>query len=257
MSTLHGRFVWYELMTPDTTAAETFYKGVIGWGARDSGVPDRTYTLLCDGETPVAGLMALSGEACAAGAKPGWIGYVAVDDVDESANAVAQAGGTIHHAADTIPGVGRFAVVADPQGAVLGLFKGSREMHGQPPSPGAPGHAGWRELSATDREAAFAFYSRLFGWTKAEALDMGPMGVYQLFASGGETIGGMMTRPDAVPTPFWLYYFTVEAIDAAVARVQSGGGQITNGPLEVPGGSWIVQCLDPQGVTFALVASRR
>ncbi len=67
----------------------------------------------------------------------------------------------------------------------------------------------------------------------------------------------MMTKPAAVPVPSWLYYFNVDAIDASAERVRAGGGTIINGPNEVPGGSWVIQCLDPQGAAFALVAPRR
>jgi predicted enzyme related to lactoylglutathione lyase len=88
-------------------------------------------------------------------------------------------------------------------------------------------------------------------------MDMGPMGMYQLFAIGGVPVGGMMTRPPEIPAPFWLYYFNVEAIDAAVKRATDAGGKLVMGPMEVPGGSWIAQCLDPQGVIFAMVAPVR
>jgi predicted enzyme related to lactoylglutathione lyase len=256
MSGYHGKFVWYELMTTDTKAAETFYRSVIGWGAQDTGMPDMSYTLMTVGAIPVAGLMAVPQRALDAGARPSWTGYVAVDDVDARAAQAKQDGGAIHHPPDDIPGVGRFAVIADPQGASLCLFKSNVEP-GQSPTSGAPGTAGWRELYTTDREAGFAFYAKLFGWTKAEHVDMGPMGIYQLFAAGGETIGGMMTKPPAVPRSSWTYYFNVDAVDAAAARVQAAGGQVLNGPHQVPGGSWIVQCCDPQGAMFSLVAPRR
>ena len=120
-----------------------------------------------------------------------------------------------------------------------------------------PGHVGWHELQAGDLDSAFAFYAGLFGWTKSEAIDMGDMGLYQTFATGGAAVGGMMKKMPEVPTPFWLYYFNVEAIDAAAARVSQGGGKLLMAPREVPGGSWIVQCLDPQGAMFAMVAPRR
>lgn len=255
MSALHGKFVWYELMTSDAAAAETFYKDVIGWSAKDAGMPGMAYTLCSAGETPVAGMMALPESARTAGWRPGWMGHVGVADVDASAAQVKQMGGSVHREPTDIPGVGRFSVVADSQGAVISLFKGA----GEPPAeqkPDTQGHAGWRELLALDREAAFAFYSKLFGWTKAEAVDMGPMGVYQIFAHNGAAIGGMMTKPEPVPAPFWLYYFNVEEINAAIERVKAAGGQIINGPHQVPGGSWILQGLDPQGAMFALVAPK-
>ncbi len=256
MSKSNGKFVWYELMTTDVAGAENFYRDVIGWGAQDAGMPDMSYTLFSVGPTRIGGMMALPESACAAGARPGWIGYVAVDDVDASATQVTKAGGAVHRAPADIPGVGRFAIVADPQGAVLALFKGASEAEPEPAPLGTAGHAGWRELQAVDREAAFAFYAGLFGWTKDEAIDMAPMGVYQLFSAGDGAIGGMMTKLEAVPVPFWLYYFNVDDIDAAQGRIEATRGQILNGPMEVPGGRFILQCLDPQGAMFALVGPR-
>lgn len=258
MSSMHGTFIWYELMANDTEAAETFYRAVVGWGARDAGMPGVPYKLLTAGEIPVCGVMTLPDAARQAGARTGWIGYIAVEDVDAAAARVAAAGGRVHHGPQDIPGVGRFATVGDPQGAVFALFRGLGEAPPDVP-PGTPGHAGWRELYAVDGAAAFDFYAALFGWVKADAIDMGAMGTYQLVAKaeGEPAFGGMMTKPDAVPVPFWNYYFTVEAIDAAVERVAAGGGQIVNGPHPVPGGSWIVQGLDPQGALFSLVAARR
>lgn len=169
-----GSFVWYELMTTDTEAAEAFYRDVVGWGAADAGVPDISYTLFSAGEGPVAGMMALPKEACDSGARPGWMGYVAVGDVDASAAEVTRAGGNVHRPPNDIPGVGRFAIVADPQGATLALFKAVQECEGPPPAQTALGHGRWHELHAGDWETAFAFYSSLFGWTKDEPFDMGP-----------------------------------------------------------------------------------
>ncbi|HLZ67703.1 MAG TPA: VOC family protein [Aliidongia sp.] len=257
MSDFQGKFVWYELMTTDTAAAEAFYKAVVGWGAQDSGVPGMSYTLFTMGEDRIGGLMAVPEETRKAGARPGWIGYVAVADVDAMAERIAKAGGTVHHAPQDIPNVGRFAVVADPQGAHFALFKGLGEGPAQLPDQSATGRVGWHELMAGEGESAFGFYSSMFGWTKSDAIDMGPMGIYQLFAIGGTTAGGMMTKPEQVPVPFWQFYVNVEAIDAAAARVTASGGKILMGPHEVPGGSWIIQGTDPQGAVFALVAPHR
>lgn len=256
MTSSHGCFVWYELMTTDTDAAAEFYRGVVGWDAKDAGMPGMAYTIVSAGDVGVGGIMALPETARTAGARPGWIGYVAVDDVDKRAAQLERAGGRIHRAPDDIPGVGRFAMVADPQGAVLALFKGSPGSEAPQAAPGSPGHAGWRELQAADSQSVFPFYADLFGWTKADAVDMGSMGVYQTFAAGGEQIGGMMTKRESVPAPFWLYYFNVPGIDAAKARVEAAAGAVLEGPHEVPGGAWIVHALDPQGTTFALVGPR-
>ena len=250
-------FVWYDVMTSDTRAAESFYRNVIGWTTQDAGMSDRSYTLLSAGPTMIGGLMPIPDEARAMGARPAWMGYIGVDDVDAHAKRVSAAGGTIHHPPEDIPGVGRFAVAADPHGAGFILFRGNSDQAPTPAPPGTSGHVGWRELHAGDGASAFAFYAGLFGWTKTEAMDMGEMGTYQMFSTGGETVGGMMTKMPQSPMPFWLYYFNVDAIDAAAKRATDGGGAVVNGPMEVPGGQWIVQCTDPQGAMFAMVAPKR
>jgi predicted enzyme related to lactoylglutathione lyase len=254
----HGNFVWYELMTTDTKAAEKFYGSVIGWRAQDANHPGMEYAMFKAGDTPVAGLMTLPEDVRKMGARPGWIGYVAVDDVDASAAQVSEMGGTVHRPPADIPGVGRFAIISDPQGSTIALFKGSDAMQVPPAvAPKTPGHVGWHELMAVDGEAAFAFYSKLFGWTKDVPFDMGPMGLYHIFKVGDVQTGGMMNKPAEVPVPFWGYYFYVDGIDAAIERVKAASGQVINGPHEVPGGEWIVQGLDPQGAFFALLSKTR
>jgi predicted enzyme related to lactoylglutathione lyase len=135
------------------------------------------------------------------------------------------------------------------------LFKWLNGGQEQPPALDAPGGVGWHELLAADWETAWPFYRELFGWQKAQAGD-GPMGPYQLFSAGGQTIGGMFTKPATEPVPFWLYYFNVGDIDVAIRRVRAGRGEVVNGPIDVPGGRWMAQCTDPQGAIFALVGKR-
>jgi predicted enzyme related to lactoylglutathione lyase len=255
MAVTQGDFVWYELMTTDRAAAKAFYGKVVGWGAEDADMPGMTYTMFMAGESMVAGLMDMPRDA-KPGTPPNWMGYVGVDDVDASAAKVTRLGGAVHVQPMDIPNVGRFSVVGDPGGAVFALFKWTAPPSSAVPTPMSPGRIGWHELMAADGPKAYEFYSDLFGWQKAEAMDMGAMGVYQLVSNGGPPMGAMFTKPAAVPMPFWLYYFGVDGIDAAAGRVTQGGGKIVNGPMEVPGGSWIVQCIDPQGAMFALVGPK-
>ncbi len=254
----YGKFCWYELMTPDVPAAERFYASVVGWSTRDSGMEGMDYTLAYSGETQVAGLMSLPAEA--GEMPPMWMGYIFTDRIEDTLKDIAANGGAVHRQPQDIPGVGRFAVVADPHGAMFSLF--STEEEG--PEQGGmmePGRVGWHELMAGDLDKAWDFYSKTFGWTKDMAVDMseGGMGTYQTFGvRGGDMIGGMMTNPpDAPMPPFWGYYFVVEGLDAAGKRVTDGGGQIAMGPMEVPGGAWILNCIDPQGAFFSLVAMHR
>jgi uncharacterized protein len=254
MADAHGHFVWYELMTTDVEAAKAFYAQVVGWDTQDVSTPDMAYILFTAGGASVSGLMGLPKNAeCS---RPSWLGYVGVDDVDAAADRIKQLGGTVHVPPQDFPNVSRFSVARDPQMATIALFKWldpSQQQAAAPPE--APGHVGWHELFAADWETAWPFYSELFGWKKA-ATDTGPAGTYLLFSAGGQTIGGMVTKPPAVPDPFWLYYFNIGDIDVAMKRVRAGGGEIINGPIEVIGKRWIVQCTDPQGAIFALVGKR-
>jgi len=250
-----NNFFWYDLATSDVEAARKFYCDVVGWGYQDNSQAGQTYGVFTVGGAGVAGVMPYPD-----GMKPPhpvWNGYIAVDDVDAVAAKIKDEGGTIHRGPCDVPGVIRFAVVADPQGAVFLIAK---ELDARPmpqPPVGTQGTFGWRELFAADWETDLAFYQKLFGWTKAAAHDMGGHGIYQLFAAGAEPIGGTMNRPAEMPMSWWNYYINVESIDAAKQRVEKAGGSVKMGPMEVPGGQWILQGQDPQGGYFALVALKR
>jgi uncharacterized protein len=252
-----SQFFWHELMTSDVKAAEKFYSAVMGWKVTDSGAPGQQYTLFNVGDRGVAGMLAITPDMAEHGARPGWLGYIAADDVDQAVVRLKQEGGKVHIEPRDAPGIIRFAMVADPQGAPFYIAKGLLPNPPPPLDNSMPGTVGWNELMASDGQAAFAFYSKMFGWTKDQAVDMGPMGIYQLFAAGGQAIGGMMTKPAALPVPFWGFYFNVAAIDAGTERIKAVGGTILNGPMQVPGGQWVVQAMDPQGAAFNLVALKR
>jgi predicted enzyme related to lactoylglutathione lyase len=243
-------FVWFELVTPDTKAAEAFYGAVIGWDTEMSSGPAGPYTIFKAGAFPVGGMLEM------ADMPPAWLGYVGVDDVDAFAGKVEAAGGQVHKAPQDIPNVGRFAVVADPQGAMFILFKGSLDEAPPSPAPRSPGSLGWAELHATDWETAFPFYEGLFGWVKHDTIQMGEAGVYQTFGPADGAIGGMLSHQTPAPGPYWLYYFGVENIDAAAERVTAGGGRILMPPTEVPGGMWVVNAMDPQGGLFAVLGPK-
>lgn len=257
MSDIHGRFIWYELMTTSVDGAKTFYGDVVGWTAQDMDMPGGAYTLLQIDGNGVAGVMPMMGDAEAQGLPPNWTGYVAVDDCDAAAAKVKALGGSVFRAPDDIPGIGRFAIVADPTGAVIAIMTPA-PMDGERPQPpaGTPGTTGWHELLAGDLAAAVPFYEQLFGWKKDGDMDMGPMGTYQLFANQDGQVGGMMTKPEQAPVPAWLYYFRVPDIESARWRVTDGGGEVMNGPMEVPGGDWVIQAKDPQGASFCLVGKK-
>jgi len=255
MGDSHGRFVWYELMTTDLEAANAFYGEVVGWRTRGASMPGSRYTLFTAGDVSAAGLIDLPQDAQMHGAAPQWVGYVSVDDVDAAAHHVKELDGTVYVPPTDIADVSRFSVVADPQMATFILVKwrdAGRQLLIQ---SGALGHVGWHELLTIDWERAFAFYREIFGWQKAAA-DAGPTGTYLQFSAEGQTIGGMFDKPATAPASFWLYYFNVADIGAALDRVRAGRGKILEGPNDIPGGGRVARCTDPQGAMFALIGKQ-
>jgi uncharacterized protein len=252
MFTPKGKFGWYELMTGDTEAAGKFYSDVVGWTTQEMPGPDSTYTIFALGGVGMAGMLKLEGHS-------GWIGYISVDDVDAHVEKIVEAGGKLLKPAADVPGMLRFAVMADPQGAAIVVFTSNPAMPSpQRPQAPAPGTIGWHELYTADLDGGFDFYNKLFGWTKTGDMDMGPMGLYRLFDQGDQKPmgdGGMMNKPPHVPVSNWNFYFCVDSIGGAVERVKNGGGQVLNGPMQVPGGGWIINGQDPQGAMFSLVAN--
>ena len=258
-------FFWYELMTPDQAGAKAFYTKVVGWTVAPPTMTDghgNPYLVVSAGERGIGGLFQLTDEMQSHGARPGWIGYIHVADVDARVKAIVEAGGSQLLEPTEIPGVGRFAMVADPGGAPFYVMTPRPAPGAEPgpmPAPGTAGTCGWRELlSSLGEKEAFAFYADQFGWETVGEFDMGePMGIYRLWGHDGEQLGGMMKKPDQVPMSAWNFYFMVDGIDAAVGRIEEAGGKVTNGPMEVPGGQWIVQGMDPQGAHFALLSATK
>ena len=244
---LLGSFVWCELLTTDPAAAGPFYSKVVGWTTAPFGP---AYTTFNTKSGSVGGMMALPDDAKKMGAPPNWLMYVGTPNVDETATRVAQLRGRVLKQPADIPDTGRFAVVQDPYGATFGIYtpKTPRPAKAQ---PGA-GDFSWFELYTPNPEGAWGFYQSLFGWEKTSAMDMGEMGVYQMFGRGGGIPnGGIMKPPPGAPAA-WLPYAMVPDAKAAAARAQANGGKIIIGPMEVPGGDWIAQGTDAQGATFAV-----
>ena len=250
-STLLGRPVWYELMTTDAAAAETFYRNVIGWTSAPFPASPNPYTVLKrSGDVHVAGLMRRPMDM---NMPPFWSMYVAVPNLDEAIAHVERLGGTQLSGVIEVPTVGRLQMLKDPQGAAFYIIQPERRDE-TPERPPEVGDVSWHELMTTDAPAAMKFYSELFGWQEADAIDMGPMGKYYEFNRGSRMLGGMMNKPPEMASEpaVWGIYFLVADIDAAVERVKGNGGQILNGPMEVPGGDRIVNAMDPQGAMFSL-----
>jgi predicted enzyme related to lactoylglutathione lyase len=251
-----GQNVWFDLMTTDVAGALRFYTSALGWTTQtwEGGDPQTPYTMIVAGGTPIGGVMTLPEESAKAGAPPHWLAYTRVDDVDASTAHAVRLGATVLAQAFEVPEVGRFAVLADPQGAAFSVFQSKSDMPA--PSGNVPGQFSWAELHTTDWERAWSFYAELFGWVERGRMEMGPMGTYLMFNDPDvATKGGMSsTAKEMGAPPHWLHYVTVADIHAAVERIKSAGGKVLNGPMEIPGNDMVAQCQDPQGAPFAIYA---
>jgi hypothetical protein len=256
MTNPHGRFIWYELLTTDAAAASAFYGDVIGWETRDSGMPGVDYRLFATGGHDVAGHMTIP-QGVPETMRPAWLGYIGVDDIDAVVGAIAADGGRVHMPAMDMPGVGRIAMVSDPQNVPFYVMRGASEGESRSFSVSDAGHCRWNELSTSDQEGALASYTRHFGWQRGEAMPMGEMGDYRFVHHGGEMIGAVMPVQPQAPGPLWFFYFGVEDIDAAAAKVGAGGGTVVQQPMQIPGGEYSLVAADPQGVAFGLVGPRK
>jgi len=254
-STLLGRPVWYELMTSDPAAAETFYKKVVGWtSAPFAGSPSPYTVFKRRGDVGVAGLMKTPDGM---NMPPFWAMYIGVPKFDDAVAHIKRLGGRELSPVIDIPEVGRMQMMTDPQGAAFYVMQpGSSEE--RPETAPEAGEGSWHELMTTDAAAAMKFYTEVFGWQPSETMDMGEMGKYHMFNRPHGMIGGMMNKPPQLADvpPHWGIYFMVPDINAAVERIKANGGQVLNGPMEVPGGDWIVNAMDPQGAAFSLHAKK-
>jgi uncharacterized protein len=255
VSRLLGRPVWYELMTTDMAAAEKFYRNVVGWTSAPFNESPDPYTVFKrSGDVGVGGVMK---QPDGMNMPPFWAMYVAVPNLDDAVAHIERLGGRQLSPVIDIPAVGRLQMLKDPQGAAFYIIQPAPTEE-RPETAAEVGEASWHELMTTDAPAALKFYSEVFGWQPSEAMDMGPMGKYHMFNRPHGMIGGMMNKPPELAhvPPHWAIYFRVPDINAAVDRITANGGQILNGPMEVPGGDWVVNAMDPQGAAFSLHARK-
>lgn len=249
-----GRFVWHELMTADPEAAINFYPSVTGWGVLPFE-EDPSYRMWTVDGVPIGGVLPIPEEARAMGARPYWLPYIGTPDIDAATNLAVRLGATLFVPPTRIV-VGIFSVLRDPQGATFALF----QAVGNPPGHEGVAEVGefsWHELRTTDGMAAWAFYKELCGWDATSAMDMGPMGKYQMFGRNGVELGGIYNKPDRVAgPPAWLSYVRIPSTDHSVASSLALGGKIISGPMAVPGGNYIAELCDDQGILFAVHEER-
>lgn len=256
MANRHGDFVWYELMTTDAEASRAFYETAIGWHIDAKPVGEMDYRMIAASDGLVGGVLQLDPAMTAGGARPAWVGYIGVDDVDKAFAEAQRDGGAVLMPVMDMPNVGRMAMITDPQGAPFYVMRGASDDTSSAFSGTTPGHVSWNEYHPNRQADAMEFYGRHFGWTKSGVMPMGPMGDYWFLHQGDTAIGAIMPDlPDV--RPHWKFVLRVDDIDAAADRVKAAGGQVTHGPHQVPGGDHVISALDPIGVEFGLVGGRK
>ena len=256
-----GDFIWYELMTLDAEGAKAFYDAVVGWNIGEAVAEYNGYRMIGRSDGGFAGgVLPLTAEMQQHGARPTWLGYICVSDVDVKIAAVEAAGGKALMPATDIPNVGRIAMVADPQGAPFYVMKPippANDPNAQSDvfSMTAAQRVNWNELSTSDPAAARRFYGEQFGWASEEFMPMGEMGEYRFIDHHGQRIGALCgTMPGQHSK--WRYYFRVPSIAKAKEVVEAKSGTVAMGPHQVPTGDWILIGTDPQGAEFALVGGQ-
>jgi predicted enzyme related to lactoylglutathione lyase len=248
MQQTRGSFVWHDLITTDAAGAESFLGALLDWRF---GAPPAT-----GGRGRVASVGGIVfGGLFEERSIPHshWLGYVECGSVDDTVASAARLGGECCVPPTDLPGIGRFAVVADPQGAVFALFAGAGSAPPVGAASFAPGMTCWNELWVPDPARAAAFYIELFGWR----CDVEPSNgaEYRTLRAGGREIGGITTPPDG-HWPYWCPYFFVLDLDASVARAAALGGRVRRSSAEIPGVGRYALLAEPTGATFALFAGR-
>ncbi|MFO1467044.1 MAG: VOC family protein [Steroidobacteraceae bacterium] len=264
MPNSHGSFIWYELMTTDANAAAKFYGSVIGWKIADHAQPQpgvQDYRMIGRDDGGFAGgVFKLNKDMTDHGARPAWLGYLHVTGLDAAVKAIEADGGRTLMPRKDLP-VGSIALVADPMGTPFYVMDpipppGKPDAKSDVFDPNAAQRIRWNELASPDLDRAKRFYSRHFGFEFKESMPMGPGGDYCFIDHGGRRLGAIMQKQANGFGSGWMFYFGVKSIAQAKSAIESGGGKVLHGPLEVPGGDWIVIASDPQGAAFGVVGSK-
>lgn len=244
-----GKFVWFELVTPDARRAQAFYAEVLGWRVQPFPMGSETYEMVYAGDTMIGGYAAPRRP----GERPRWLSYVSVTDVDRAVAQAVGAGGRLLEPASDIPGVGRRAGLVDPQGAEFRVF---RSTMGDPPDPEQvpEGRWVWNELHVPDTSAALAFYGRVLGFQhRAFGPDAGE--AYFILSRDGVDRGGVTSAGCNEVPPHWLPYVHVRDVDGAVARGRRAGGEVRM-VEDIPGVGRFAVLVEPGGAALALLSPR-
>jgi uncharacterized protein len=241
VATRVGKFVWHEQVSDNPGRAETFYKELFGWGSEVFMPGEIDYTMISSGGTTHGGFS----KAMEGAPPPHWLGHVQVEDVDQTIEKVKSAGGKLAAGPFDMSEVGRMGIIADPQGAFVGVYQPEGE------GTASEGIFVWDELGTTDVDGAQRFYEKVFDWTTK---DMGEeFGGYRIFHRGDDQIAGLMANQDPSIPAAWTPYVGVEDTDAACATAKELGAGVIVEPTDVPTVGRFAILKDPQGAVFGII----
>jgi uncharacterized protein len=247
---LSGAPCWIDCQVDDVQAARQFYAALFDWDIQDGPQEAGGYLMALLGGQPVAGI---GPKPQNAGPVPSvWTTYLATDDADATAAAVAGAGGTLMMQPFDVLDVGRMTVAADNGGAVFGLWQA--KAHKGVGRYGEPGTLVWSELHTRDYQGARDFYSQVFGYTYEDLGDTDEFRYAQFKPVGGEFSGGFhhdLSIPEGSPN-YWLAWFAVDDADAVANKAQELGAQVLFAPTDSPYGRMSILA-GTQGEVFAVI----
>ena len=254
-----ARFFWHDFMAADVEGAKRFYGELFGWKFK-RGEKDEEYEHVSAGDVPIGGIMKNPSPA-----PPHWIGYIAVDDVDQTVTAIQKNGGKVLMKKMDIPEVGQFAYTADPHGAAVSPMHYVGKDANKPESdkPGLWTFC-WDELQTPDPAAATKFYTAVFGWG-TQTMEMGGGMQYTLLKRRGtkdsmgqeRSAGGLMKMMPQTPHPFWMPYVAVENADATTAKAKRLGANVMAPPTDIPDVGRFACYLDPQNAPISVLQPKR
>lgn len=240
---LPGEPLWVDLGTPDMDRTVAFYTELLGWTYGGGSPEHGGYgSFFLDGKQ-VTGVMPLMSPDM----PPVWSCYVCTDDADKTTALVTEAGGTVIAPPMDVSELGRMAVYAAPDGAVIGIWQPGTHIGSE--LVGQEGAPCWIELSSRDQSAAHAFYATVFGWEAHVTPD------YTELQLGGTSVAGCMDMPAMVPAEvpsYWMPYFAASDPAAKAQEAAGLGATVLVPTMDFPGGTFsVVQ--DPHGSTFGLL----
>lgn len=244
---LPGKFVWADLVTDDVPAAQKFYSHLFGWTFRNLD----GYVVAANDDRPLAGMFHRP-RPQARSAQPRWFGYISVSDVSRTCETVAAAGGKVLMPAKRLPDRGELAVLADAEGALVGVVKSSS---GDPQDFLAdPGDWIWIQLLSRDARKAALFYQRVAGYEIIENTETNRVSDF-ILASEGFARATVRTIPPAntQTKPVWLAFVRVNSVKDTAAQAAQLGGKVLIAPVPELLEGRVAVIADPTGAAIGIM----